>query len=305
MDRTRDQGGQEMRQIQTGKIKSPIVVDPGPAPMLQWIKIDDLVVDDRYQRDLKIGNWTAIQRIASTFKWSRFSSVFVAPVEGGKFAIIDGQHRTHAAAICGFAEVPCQVVQMTLQEQAASFAAVNGLVTKVTIWQIYKAALAAGEDWAVKCHQVCVNAGCSLMTGNNATDFKGAGEIYAIGLIRSYVEKGKAKLLTFMLKSLRASQGGGDAAVWSNEVLKPMMAAVVDRPWLMRQNVNLAAFFDEFDIWAAIDKADEIVKTKRRQGNTGVSRYDFAAAMIGDALDKAFPQRMALPSRSPKLAVPA
>ncbi len=284
-----------MRQIQTGKIVRPDVVVPGPAPMLQWIKIDDLVVDDRYQRDLKSGNWAAIQRIAASFKWSRFSSVFVAPIEGGKFAIIDGQHRTHAAALCGFTEVPCQVVQMTLQEQAASFAAVNGLVTKVTIWQIYKAALAAEEEWAVKCHKVCADAGCSLMTGNNASDSKGAGEIYAIGLIRSYVEKKKSNVLTFMLKSLRASQGGGDAAVWSNEVLRPMMAAVVDRPWLMRQKVDLTAFFDSFDIWAAIDKADEIVKTKRRQGNTGVSRYDFAAAMIGDGLDKAFPQRMSLP----------
>lgn len=284
-----------MRQIQTGKTKRPVDVNPGPAPMLQWIKIDDLVVDDRYQRDLKAGNWTAIQRIANGFKWSRFSSVFVAPIEGGKFAIIDGQHRTHAAAICGFAEVPCQVVQMTLQEQAASFAAVNGLVTKVTIWQIYKAALAAGEEWALKCHQVCVDAGCSLMTGNNSADAKGAGEIYAIGLIRSYVDKGKSRVLTFMLKSLRQSQGGADSALWSNEVLRPMMSAVVDRPWLMKQGVNLTEFFDSFDIWEAIDKADETVKAKRRQGNTGVSRYDFAAAIIGDGLDRAFPQRMALP----------
>lgn len=123
-------------------------VDPGAAPMLQWLPISSLVVDDGYQRDLKAGNWKAIRRIAAAFSWSRFSPVFVAPVEGGLYAIIDGQHRTHAAALVGIDTVPCQIVQMDPREQAASFAAINGLVTKVTIWNIYKAALAAGEAWA-------------------------------------------------------------------------------------------------------------------------------------------------------------
>ena len=134
-----------MRPIEFVREQRPMTVNPGSAPILQWVKIVDLVVDDRYQRDLKFGNWKAIRRIAQNFKWSRFSPVFVAPVEGGKFAIIDGQHRTHAAAICGFSEVPCQVVHMSRDEQAAAFAAVNGLVTKVTLWNIYKAALVAAE----------------------------------------------------------------------------------------------------------------------------------------------------------------
>ena len=148
-----------MRSIDVSKLKRPANVNPGPAPMLQWIRIEQLVVDDSYQRDLKAGNWKTIQRIAEAFRWSRFSPVFVAPVEGGRFAIIDGQHRTHAAAICGFAEVPCQVVQMSLEEQAASFAAVNGLVTKVTLQQIFKAALTAGETWAIECDRICRDAG--------------------------------------------------------------------------------------------------------------------------------------------------
>ncbi|MBI1620099.1 ParB N-terminal domain-containing protein [Aquamicrobium zhengzhouense] len=148
-----------MRSIDVTKLKRPANVDSGPAPMLQWIRIEQLVVDDSYQRDLKAGNWKTIQRIAEAFRWSRFSPVFVAPVEGGRFAIIDGQHRTHAAAICGFAEVPCQVVQMSLEEQAASFAAVNGLVTKVTLQQIFKAALTAGETWAIECDRICRDAG--------------------------------------------------------------------------------------------------------------------------------------------------
>lgn len=284
-----------MRQIETGKLKRPASVDPGPAAMLQWIRIDQLVVDDSYQRDLKAGNWKAIQRIAEAFRWSRFSPVFVAPVEGGRFAIIDGQHRAHAAAICGFAEVPCQVVQMSLSEQAASFAAVNGLVTKVTLFQIFKAALTAGEDWAVECSQICSAANCRLMTSNTSADSKRAGEIHAISLIRSYQARGQGHLVTFALAGLRKSEGGCEPQMWANDVLKSLISAVADRPWLERQRVDLAGFLDRFDIYAAIDRAEDFARQKRRQGHVGISRWDIAAAEIGEGLDRAFPQRMTMP----------
>lgn len=284
-----------MRAIEAGKLKRPENIDPGPAAMLQWIRIDQLVVDDRYQRDLKPGNWRAIQKIADNFRWSRFSPVFVAPVEGGLFAIIDGQHRTHAALICGFAEVPCQVVQMSLEEQAASFAAVNGLVTKVTLFQIYKAALTASEPWALECEAICADANCRLMTHHGSADGRRAGQIYAVSLIRHFQAKGQGALVTFALAGLRASEGGADATMWGNDVLKSVLGAVVDRPWLHRQRVNLSAFFDDFDIYSAIDRAEEFARQKRRQGDVGISRWDIAAAEIGEGLDKAFPQRMAMP----------
>lgn len=282
-----------MRGIEFANEMRPGSVNPGPAPILQWIKVSDLVVDDRYQRDLKFGNWKAIRKIAATFKWSRFSPVFVAPIEGGKFAIIDGQHRTHAAAICGFSEVPCQIVQMNLEEQAASFAAVNGLVTKVTLWQIYKAALTAGEDWAGACYSVCENSGCKLMTTNKTAENKAAGEVYAVALIRSHVANGRAALLQSALSGLRKSEFGQDAEAYSNEILKPLFEAMAQRPWLAL--ADLSQFFDDFDIYAALDSAVDLAKQKRRQGDGGTSRYDVASANIGEGLDRAFPQRMSLP----------
>ncbi len=288
--------GHDMRNIEFANEMRPGTVNPGPAPILQWIKISDLVVDDRYQRELKFGNWKAIRRIAAQFKWSRFSPVFVAPVEGGKFAIIDGQHRTHAAAICGFSEVPCQIVQMSVEERAASFAAVNGLVTKVTLWQIYKAALTAGEAWATDCAKLCEDAGCELMTNNSGTDDKKPGEIFCIALIRAYVAQGHSRAIFAVLSGLRQSEFGQDATAYSNEVLKPLFSAIVERPWLVKQGVSFVKFFDDFDIWKALDDSIELAKQKRRQGAIGISRYDIAAANIGEGMDKAFPQRMALPA---------
>ncbi|MBB4004459.1 ParB N-terminal domain-containing protein [Aurantimonas endophytica] len=284
-----------MRKIEVSPADKPAAIEPGPAPMLQWIDIEQLVVDDSYQRGLQRSNWTAIRRIANGFLWSRFSPVFVAPIEGGKFAIIDGQHRTHAAAICGFEQVPCQVVQMDRQEQAASFATVNGAVTKVTLWNIFKAALTAGAEWAVACDKVCRDADCRLMTSNAPTDAKKAGEIFAIALVRDPVQAGHGASVTLALSGVRRSEFGQDAEAYNNEILKPLIAAVCDRPWLAKAGVDLAPFMDEFDIWAALDRAADFAKRKRREGASGISRYDIAAAEIGEGLDRAFPQRMALP----------
>lgn len=286
-----------MRMIDIGRNAPLASVEPGPAPMLQWLRIADLVVDDGYQRELKTGNWSAIRKIAQAFRWSRFSPVFVAPVEGGKYAIIDGQHRTHAAMLCGFAEVPCQIVQMSRDEQAASFAAVNGLVTKVTIWNLYKAALVAGEGWAVASAKACSDAGCTLMLNTMTAGDKQAGQIFAVGLIRAHVAQNAAAAVTVALRGLRGSEFGKSAEAYTNDILKPFLAAVAERPWLAAQSADLSEFCDAFDIYAVLDRAGEFVKMKRRQGFGGISRFDLARAEIGEGLDKAFPQRVALPKR--------
>jgi hypothetical protein len=124
--------------------------NPGPAPMLQWIAVDRLVIDDAYQRPLLPGNWKAIEKIAQNFQWSRFSPVLVAPVTGGLFAVIDGQHRVHAAAICGITDVPAMVVQVGIEEQSRAFAWVNSQSIRVSVFHIFKAAFSAGDDWAVR-----------------------------------------------------------------------------------------------------------------------------------------------------------
>lgn len=282
-----------MREIQINSKDRPVTIDPGPAPMLQWLRIEALVVDDSYQRELRPANWTAIRRIAARFKWSRFSPVFVAPVEGGRFAIIDGQHRTHAAAICGFAEVPCQIVQMSREEQAASFAAVNGLVTKVSNGQITKAALAAGEAWAIACHRAVADAGATLMLANNTTDNKKAGEVYALALIKRLVGAGKGSLVTMALAALNAAECGKIPDYWTGPVLKVLLNGVADRPHLESQAARLSQLLDQFDVWDALEQAQETAKKKRRMGFANVTQFDLALAAFGEALDAEFAAKVA------------
>jgi len=284
----------EMRGIDPSIGRRPKAVAAGSAAILRWVPVVDLIIDGTYQRDIGRDNITAINKIAENFEWSKFSAVHVAPVEGGKFAVIDGQHRVHAAGLCGFSEVPCQIVQIDRAAQAAAFAAINGLVTKVTVWQLYKAALAAGEGWALTAKKVCADAGCRLMTYNRGINKK-PGEIYSIRYIVKAIHNHGEAATTRGLTAIRQAPEHGDTPeAYVYPMLRPCTEAVAQRPWLPE---DIGVFFDEFDIWAAEDKAIEIVKGHRRAGvKHGVSRYEYMEALVGDALDQAYPQRMALPS---------
>ena len=283
------------RHVEASPKDRPGKVDAGPAPMLQWIRIDKLVVDDTYQRELKFGNWKAIRRIADNFLWSRFSPVFVAPVEGGRFAIIDGQHRTHAAAMCGFAEVPCQVVQMSVEEQAAAFAAVNGLVTKVTTWQIYKAAHAAGEEWAMKIASCAEEAGCKVMFRNASSWAKKPGEIYAINQFKEIVEAFSPGPVTAALRIMMQAKGICDNyEAWDAMILRAMVSALCTRQPAMN-NPLVVRVLEDFDLLGVMDKIKAATRDRIRRGEPYAPKREQLQNAITAMLDRRLPARMALP----------
>lgn len=224
-----------------------------PAPMLDWIPIARLLIDDRYQRPLTKPNWAAIRKIAADFHWSRFTPVLVAPVENGLYAIIDGQHRTHAAAICGFKTVPAMAVHMTRAEQASAFTWVNGQVVPISIYHVYKAALAAGEGWALRCQSVVEAADCRLMTYMLPLVDRKPGQIYAVALIRQLLTQGHGDAVTAALRGLRAYDTTGRVGLYSDFVLRPLFQALASDTAFLA--LDLAAAFRAADPFKVIDAA--------------------------------------------------
>ncbi|MFN3250084.1 ParB N-terminal domain-containing protein [Roseibium album] len=266
-------------------------VAPGPAPILQWIKIKDLVIDDSYQRPLERKNWSAIRMIAKDFSWSKFSPVFIAPVEGGKFAIIDGQHRTHAAAACGFEQVPCQIVQMNHAEQAAAFAAVNGNVTQVTAFQVFKAALAAGEEWAIHARDIAEKAGCRLMTRNSSTAQKKPGEIYSIKVFRSLVEKYDDTDVVTALSIMMRTEGLSEIPeFWAVSFLRPLIDALCQRREAMSRE-GFETKLADLDLWLICDQISADNRERQRNGEpTLVSSVQMEFRIL-EWIDEHFPPR--------------
>jgi hypothetical protein len=129
--------------------------DPGPRPELAWIRIDQIVVDHRYQRPLHAGR---AKHIARTFRWSKFQPLTVVPLAvdaarkdwTARFAAADGQHRLEGARLAGLPEVPCYIVAelAEMPAQAKAFVEINKGRAPVTNIDIYRAATAGGEPWA-------------------------------------------------------------------------------------------------------------------------------------------------------------
>lgn len=231
-------------------------------PELAWVEIDRLVIDDSYQRPLGKSNWANIKKIAGAFDWNRFTPILVSRRDGGLFAIVDGQHRAHAAALRGFDAVPAMVTRMTPAEEARAFAWVNGQVTAITVFHVYKAALAAWEPWAMDCREAVEAAGCRLMTSNSSAAMKRPREIYPIGLIRKHVEVGRGEMVTAALDAIVKSEGGAHAAYYGDPVLNPLFAALAElEDW---RAVDLPAFLEQHDLLGLRDDVETMQRNRPR-----------------------------------------
>ncbi len=173
-----------LQPISTDQFEKPTSdFKPGPAPQQLWIEIKDLVVDPTYQRDIGRRGSANIRQIAENFDWSKFAPVIVAPVEGGQYAVVDGQHRTTAAMLRGLEKVPCHIVQADRAQQAAAFAAVNGSVTKTTPQQLYYAKLTAGNPQSAALQAVCSSAGVEVARRNLVIAKMKVGQTQAVGAL--------------------------------------------------------------------------------------------------------------------------
>ena len=242
------------QKLDTSLIALPkLPFSPGPVPMLNWIGTEKFVVDDSYQREIGKRGRQNIQHIAEHFDWSKFAPVIVAPVEGGLYAIVDGQHRTTAAMLRGIEQVPCQIVQADRAQQAAAYAAVNGNITKTTPQQLYHAKLAAGEVSARELADVCAAAGVEIVRRNLVRAKMRVGQTQAVGaLARCLRDYGRDTLITTLQCITETSDG--NAGFVRATIVEGLCAALSGTPWLNAGEQLLHAM-DDFsfpDVWGEV-----------------------------------------------------
>lgn len=241
-----------LRRIDVSEEKPIARPDPGPLPELVWLDVAALVVDDSYQRPLTRHNWTAIRKIAREFTWSRFIPVEAAPLGDGRYAVIDGQHRAHAAALAGQGRVPAIVVEIPVEAQAAAFAAINTQRTGVSRFHLLRAALTAGEDWAVRAMSVCEGAGCRLMMSNRSAAMRAPRDLYTPALIEKLIRGGADEALSRALRALSGAPCGDHVRVWQDRVLNPWITAAMASEL---PEADLSAFLVRTNLDILADKA--------------------------------------------------
>lgn len=236
-----------MRAISTTGLRSAAKSPAGATPMLQWVAIHDLVVNPSYQREISPKSRRNIVRIAENFRWSFFAPVVVAPIEGGQFAIIDGQHRTTAAALCGFESVPCQIVVAEEQEQAAAFKAINANTTPVAPVALYAAALAAGEAWAAELHHVCACADVELLRVRPKGGKLRPGQTLAVSALRTCLRRYGRDTLITALQCITQTTNNAPALL-TRVYLEAICRALTRVPEWRDSGLTLLSAFDRIDL---------------------------------------------------------
>jgi len=227
---------------------------PGPAPFLEWIEVGRLVVDSTYQREIGRRGTVNVHQIAANFDWSKFAPVIVAPVEGGQFAIVDGQHRTTAAILRDQKKVPCQVVQADRAQQAAAYAAVNGNITKTTAQQLYHAKVAAGDPQTLQLAEVCAAAGVEIVRRNFIQSQLKPGQTQAVGaLARCLALYGRDTLITALQCITHTADG--NAGFVRATIVQALCEVLDEAPVWRDAGEALLRTMDKFkfaDVWDQI-----------------------------------------------------
>lgn len=271
-----------LEQIDISGFKPAELMDQ-PQPMMIWASLSDLVIDRQYQRSITSAGRAAIQRIADGFDWRKYQPILVAPTDGGRMAIVDGQHRAHAALLCGIKKLPAMTVAMTPREQAAGFAAINRDRISMNPLSIYRAELAAGSDWAQQVKMAVEEAGCVIATSSPSQKNKRPKTIYAVSLIRRMIASGEAAAVTTGLRAIADSAMQDDVGSYNGMTLAIWLGAISSDQRFAK--LDLSAMFEAIDF----DTLQDACRARSRVSGTPAKKIatDHLVSRLKEQIDGA------------------
>jgi ParB-like nuclease domain len=226
----------------------------GAAPYMEWIEVKRLVTDKTYQREISRAGSINVERIAEYFEWAKFSPVIVAPVEGGLFSIIDGQHRATAAMLRGIEKVPCEIVHIDRARQAEAFAAINGNVTRVSAQAVYYARLTGKDPVAEQMARVLSAAEVTVCRGARTLRAMKRGETNAVGSIAKLLTKFGSETVISALQCVTQT-GSGNPGFLRAMIIEPLCVVLHRNPKWRDSGERLLRGMDTFDFIEAWDAA--------------------------------------------------
>ena len=200
-----------LRRLQAIREHNKVARQPvPPPPKLAWLGLDQLVIDDSYQRGLSAASNALIRKLIGNWDWNCFKPLSVAPVGDGLYEIVDGQHTALAAASHGSIEtLPCLVLTAETREaKAAAFVGINADRIGLTPFALYRGRLAAGELEAVAVDAGVTAAGATLVERLQPNMEYAAGTVATVATLLQLARRGgKARVA----RLLRIAMGGASA----------------------------------------------------------------------------------------------
>lgn len=215
----------------------------GHVGRFETIPIAKLLVDSVYQRAVTAGSVKNIRRICKDFDWAKFLPVIVTQ-DGDTYSIVDGQHRTTAAATIGLTEVPCYILSCTASEDAAAFAAINGNVTPVQPIDLWFAELAAQKPQAVALQRVLDASGVKVTRKKEGFV---SGETRSITVLQRAFEFYGSAILTTILQCIVETSDGNPGMLFG-AMINGIGRAIRTKPEVLANPSHLFAVFDDIDL---------------------------------------------------------
>lgn len=247
-----------------------------PPPRISWLRLEQLVIDDTYQRGLSEASRRLIRRLCENWDWNCFKPLSVAPTSDGQCEVIDGQHTAIAAATHGAIEtLPCLVLSATTRaERSAAFVGINRDRVALTPFALYRARLAAQDPEAVAVDAALSAAGAQLLeTLRYDVDYP-AGTVACVSTLLQIARRGGKARLARVLKIAMAA----DITPIPSAVLKGLEEIVAARG---ASDDDLTSALSDLGGETLVDKAHE-----RRRLGMAPNANAAAAQVILMALDK-------------------
>lgn len=143
----------------------PFAKPRGRQPTIEWVPIDELEIDESYQRSIDTAkSQRLIRSIASNWDWDVFDVLKVSRRPDDRQFVIDGQHRRAAAKLRGdIAQLPCVLKRCAdAAEEARLFWEANRGRKAMGRIDDFRAAIVAGDGDALAVERVIVAAGFSI-----------------------------------------------------------------------------------------------------------------------------------------------
>lgn len=236
---------------------------PNPAPTdavgeLAWVSVSDLYIDPKYQRPINDRGEKNIRQVIENFSWALFSPVVVARRPGGRFAVIDGQHRAIAALTHGGIEkVPALIINGSPSDEAKAFAVINGAVTAILPTQIWAARVVAGDYDAILLSRLLDKVGVRVLKTPKAAKNYLRGETVAIDAIEATFKRYGHAATELALRTV-VDTGDGNPSMLKSPLIKATAAVLWDSAKWQKNSAGVLSAISTVgvrNLWARAEKA--------------------------------------------------
>lgn len=261
----------------------------GTRPTLEWVTLDQLEVDETYQRAMG-GN--ASQRVIAAmikqWDWRLCQPLVVArrfDSDGGgrqRLMVVDGQHRLTGARERGdIDQLPCVIAPFSnVTDEAEAFVALNNSRARLTQFDLFNAAILARDPASLKVMELLHDAGLRHVRHANTPSWK-PGDIHCGPMLARAIGKLGDQVVRNALTAL--AEAYPDKVVASGSTILKGLFGVYDGP-------ALDADFDADDFIDSLKEIEpedwDMAQAELRARHSMLSRTDrLTLAMLNNYRD--------------------